>query len=211
MHDSLEKYCSRCSRRASSAFEAFFFHHRSTVPHWDSTGCDTARDAASCRAKGGVKKRFTTSFRHDPFSIPTYTAIRASNHTSPFSFSRFRPFPLSSPLHLLENSARAAFHSRKTRERRITEIHRGSKYRWYSIDLRLSFRSFPLRWILRGAEGFESCDFFVARWSATVRQPWIEFVSLRVIANFYLNWCMNFNRCVRLTFFIDSFAIDRRG
>lgn len=158
-----------------------------------------------------VKKRFTTSFRHDPFSIPTYTAIRASNHTSPFSFSRFRPFPLSSPLHLLENSARAAFHSRKTRERRITEIHRGSKYRRYSIDLRLSFRSFPLRWILRGAEGFESCDFFVARWSATVRQPWIEFVSLRVIANFYLNWCMNFNRCVRLTFFIDSFAIDRRG
>lgn len=158
-----------------------------------------------------VKKRFTTSFRHDPFSIPTYTAIRASNHTSPFSFSRFRPFPLSSPLHLLENSARAAFHSRKTRERRITEIHRGSKYRRYSIDLRLSFRSFPLRWILRGAEGFESCDFFVARWSATVRQPWIEFVSLRVIVNFYLNWCMNFNRCVRLTFFIDSFAIDRRG
>lgn len=75
----------------------------------------------------------------------------------------------------------------------------------------LSFRSFPLRWILRGAEGFESCDFFVARWSATVRQPWIEFVSLRVIVNFYLNWCMNFNRCVRLTFFIDSFAIDRRG
>lgn len=41
--------------------------------HCDSTGCDTARDAASCRSKGGVKKRSTTSFRRDPLAaIPVH-------------------------------------------------------------------------------------------------------------------------------------------
>lgn len=77
------------------------------------TGCDTARDAASCRSKGGVKKRFTTSFRRDPFSISTYSAIRASNYTSPFSFSRFRR-----SLHLLSTFSRTAFEKPPRREKR---------------------------------------------------------------------------------------------
>lgn len=178
LHDSLEKYFARVARDARVPLSrlSFIIGRPCSIAIRPGTGCDTARDAASWRSKGGVKKRFTTSFRRDPFSIYlAYTAIRATNCTSLFSFSRFRR-SLLSPLPSRER-ARTAFDSRNPRETRITEIRRGSKYRRYSNDLPFSIDPPPLNF---KRNNFESCDFFFCCQPpcGSIVFPWIEFVSL---------------------------------
>lgn len=112
LRDSLEKYC---SRRASSAFEAFF--HRSTALHCDSTGNrmwhGTWRRLVSLERRG--KKAF-----HDLVSTRPFLYIYVQHDTclelhEPVFVFTFSPFP-PPPLYLLENSVR--FEKPPRREKR---------------------------------------------------------------------------------------------
>lgn len=153
------------------------------------TGCDTARDAASCRSKGGVKKRFTTSFRHDPFSISTYSAIRASNYTSPFSFSRFRR-----SLHLLSTFSRTTFDSRNLRDARNANYRDPPWIKVSSVFERTTppFSIDPLNFKRNTAS--KVVIFFVARWPATVRLNRIPFDWI-CLASRRMNFDIGVYRC----------------
>ena len=98
LHDSLEKYFARVARDARVPLSrlSFIIGRPCSIAIRPGTGCDTARDAASWRSKGGVKKRFTTSFRRDPFSISSVHRDTCHELHEPvfvFTFSPFPPLP----------------------------------------------------------------------------------------------------------------------